>query len=46
MSGDHCVNCRDAESEPLELRVRNTRHDEVSLCDTCYESIERELERP
>lgn len=46
MGTGHCVNCGSNDAEPRDLLVRNTRHREVALCDTCHASIERELQRP
>ena len=43
MSGEDCVNCGDANAETYDMQIRNTRYREVSLCETCHASIEREL---
>ncbi|QLD86206.1 hypothetical protein HWV23_10890 [Natronomonas halophila] len=43
MGEESCINCGAAETETYELLVRNTNHDEVPLCDGCYEAIQEEL---
>lgn len=43
MEGDVCVNCGDEDTEPYDMKIRNVRYQEMSLCETCYECIEREL---
>jgi NAD-dependent SIR2 family protein deacetylase len=44
MGEDSCINCGASDTERYELLVRNTNHDEVPLCDACYEAIQQELD--
>jgi hypothetical protein len=49
MGEESCINCGADDVDTYELLVRNTNHDEVPLCDGCYEAIQQELaadERP
>ena len=41
--GRDCVNCGDPDTERYDLMVRNTNHDQVPLCEECYDAISDEL---
>ncbi|MEF8809132.1 hypothetical protein [Natronomonas sp.] len=43
MGEESCINCGADDVDTYELLVRNTNHDEVPLCDGCYEAIQQEL---
>jgi hypothetical protein len=46
MSGDKCVNCREAAEERYELLLRSTKHESVPLCSACRTAIEAETGEP
>jgi hypothetical protein len=43
MGDGRCINCGDPDAEPYDLLVRSTSHEEVLLCGTCHEAIQREM---
>ena len=41
--GRDCVNCGAQDTALYELMVRNNTHDQVPLCEECYQAISDEL---
>lgn len=43
MTTNRCINCNAPDADPYDLMVRSNTHDDVYLCATCYEAIQREM---
>lgn len=42
----YCINCGNPAEETYELLIRSNNHQDVPLCDPCFEAIQDHLDSP